>query len=824
MIEHRDPNLTAVSSVVTDHVSGLSTAYGRTDGAEISHPLRRAHELLRGRYLWAILLTFAGLLLGGIAGYKLLPVKYTSYGQLKVAPRIDRILAQTEENVTIMPMFGAFVEAEMSTITSRRVVDLAMSSDAWRSLGRGSTNAMVRQFAESLSVDHQRNGQTIDVSFTDVDPRVAEVGVQAVIEAYLRVREELDAQTETTRIRTLQSLLTQLTNQERAISAEIHEIASEFGTDTLELLHRAKIDELHQRQTELRTLELALASTASRSEQTADQQSSSIGQSPEQIALNDEDMREYLRRRRYLERDVAALGAKYGINHRLVRDPQRSLDALNSIIARYAEQYRRLHATTGSGTLVDGIGAMGMTFTTREQLEAYGTQLRKTVDDLLAETKALGDKNVEIGKLKDERQRVEGDLERTRQRLNDLNVESAVSGRITAISKGDRPLYPSNSGRRKQLAMLCAFLGGSLGASVMLLLGLFDPRMRSSDDVRWSAQTMRMLGILPNLPDNLTDPDQAAAAAYAVHHVRTMLQLSAGHKDQHVFAVTSPAPGTGKTSLTFALGLSFAHCGLKTLIVDADLVGAGLTTRSQAAVHPKIGHILRRAGLITADELEHALREAKQSGRKTGQILMNWGKLKAEDVDAALRRQSMELLGLLDVVHGKASLADCVQQIGLEKLDILPVGSATAQHATTLTPSAVRKIILTARERYDVILFDTGPILGSIEASIVAAQVEGVVLTVSRGEQRPLAIKAAEHLTAIGATLCGLVFNRADAEDVIRSSYASVYSRRMDGASTVLSLPPPARQDPQTRSMGPIATAVVSQTHASDSDSEHSDD
>jgi hypothetical protein len=66
-------------------------------------------------------------------------------------------------------------------------------------------------------------------------------------------------------------------------------------------------------------------------------------------------------------------------------------------------------------------------------------------------------------------------------------------------------------------------------------------------------------------------------------------------------------------------------------------------------------------------------------------------------------------------------------------------------------------------------MIDTGPILGSIEASLVCAAVDGVVLAVARGQQRPMVEKALSHLAAIGARLAGVVFNRAQANDFERS-------------------------------------------------------
>ena len=51
----------------------------------------------------------------------------------------------------------------------------------------------------------------------------------------------------------------------------------------------------------------------------------------------------------------------------------------------------------------------------------------------------------------------------------------------------------------------------------------------------------------------------------------------------------------------------------------------------------------------------------------------------------------------------------------------------------------------------------------------MCAAADGVVLTVARGQQRPMVEKALSHLAAIGARLAGVVFNRAQAHDFERS-------------------------------------------------------
>jgi capsular exopolysaccharide synthesis family protein len=289
------------------------------------------------------------------------------------------------------------------------------------------------------------------------------------------------------------------------------------------------------------------------------------------------------------------------------------------------------------------------------------------------------------------------------------------------------------------------FMGGaSLPIGLLLLIGLLDSRYRYSDETAHSVSGLTLLGILPNLPDRLSDPEQAAIAAHCVHQIRTMLQIN-GAEERRVFAVTSASPGDGKTSLTLALGLSYAACGTRTLLIDCDLIGAGLTSR------------------------------------------MN--------VNAAE--------GVLEAIANR-NLLSYIRQTDIADVALLPVGSAGNLHASTLSPAALRRLIEEAEKHFDTVLIDTGPILGSIEASLVCAAADATVLVVARGQQRPMVEKSLGHLVAIGARLSGVVFNRAQAHDFERS--ISGVSMRSVGT-----------HGPRQRGgrLGPIAKAVS--THVSPS-------
>jgi capsular exopolysaccharide synthesis family protein len=330
------------------------------------------------------------------------------------------------------------------------------------------------------------------------------------------------------------------------------------------------------------------------------------------------------------------------------------------------------------------------------------------------------------------------DLDAINQDFDGLNSQKALmTGQLEIISEPGIAAEPAHD-KRFQYALLGFLGGGFLPAGVAVLLGLLDGRLRYSDETHADLGGVPLLGILPNLPDLLTDPDQAATAAHCVHQIRTILQITGHNLDRRAFTVTSGSSGDGKTSLTLALGLSFAASGSRTLMIDGDLVGGGLTARLA----------------ITS---EHGVLEA----------------MAARDI--------------LPLVHN-TDVAD---------LFLLPVGRAMGGYTGSISPASVRKLVVDARSHFDVIIIDTGPILGSIEASPMAVAADGVILCVSRGQQRHLVDRALAHLHSIGAKLAGVVFNRAKSQDFERS-----ISR--------MSLHPMAGANGNGDRIGPVVTAVAS--------------
>ncbi|MEO0629108.1 MAG: hypothetical protein AAFY46_00080, partial [Planctomycetota bacterium] len=125
----------------------------------------------------------------------------------------------------------------------------------------------------------------------------------------------------------------------------------------------------------------------------------------------------------------------------------------------------------------------------------------------------------------------------------------------------------------------------------------------------------------------------------------------------------------------------------------------------------------------------------------------------------------------------------------------------------------VQQVVDWLRERFDVVLMDTGPVLGSLEAGLAVGLADQVLLVTPRGQAERLAQASITRLRRLGATNIGLVFNRADTTDLkqslsaasigapsLRQTQRKITERRLDqDASIVGSIPPPMESDPQPR-------------------------
>lgn len=747
---------------------------------QVQNPFLWFHQLMRGRYRWAVPLAIILATILGFAGYHFVAPVYQSSGLLQVEPVLPRVLYETEDKN--VPMFDEYIQTQIRLLESADLNNMIANSSEWlASTGVSKEAAGDVLSAGTLTADRPDDTQMIEVSFAHPDPEIAQATVSAAIEAYMQLRRQRELQSDTKRTQVLREQETTLSNQIRSRRDQIHEIASEYGSDTLQEMYRFKVEEMQKFKMQLNEAEsmLAAAKAVEDGEGSGSAGASSMSVTDMQLtelAQYDSQMRQYLNRRDQLNDQLKQLTSRFGDNHPQVREVRSELQIAEQRVQQHAEELRNGGLALG-GAGSNAVSGAGMN---PERLEARVEEVRQLYKQARDEAVELGRKNLKIQRLKDDITSLQARLDRTTTRLEELNIESTVGGRIRTLSAGGLPELPANTGTRLQATVLGAGAGGGLGIGLVALFGLLNPRFRDSVD----AGTFQapLLGVLPRLPKDLARSNAAALAADCVHHVRLMLQLSArGGKKARALTITSPDKGTGKTNLTLALGLSYASAGARTLLIDCDLAGHGLTHQTQAMVRRRLEEILHQEEWVDEDELERAMAIAASTGRPLGEVLLEIEAITPENLNRAFEHQPEPQRGVVDAIDGE-SLMDCVTPIGTEKLSVLPAGG-NVEDVGRISPAAFERLLSRARKRFDVILIDTGPIPGGLDASMVAAQADAVLVLASRGDRRRSVEQCIDKLQAIGARIAGLVFNRADADDLAHSGYRSTYGQPSGGTT-----------------------------------------
>lgn len=701
---------------------------------------KRLLMLMRGRYHWAILLAAVFGVTGMVAGYLKTIPEYRAVAVVHIEPVGPKIIYEVDN--TLNRRYDQFVNAQVATIQSSVVLDRAVADPRWdRAIGFLPESESMARLENGLQVyPPGRRQETITLYFNDPNPEVARAGVQAVLDAYLEQRRVNSERDESFVLRKVEERLQALTIESQRLHDRRSILTRDYGNrDAINDRYTSLSQELSRAEMGLVDLQRQVADLES--PDSAGSGSGMSGLELQRRAANDPNLAGLLAQRSQAQSQLDILtNMGRGEHHYSVKQVRAQLDNIQSQIDSYM--------TNGVGMMSPGPGGGGDEIAFLKDQEQ---SLIEQVAQLKSQTQELSGKLNELDNIEYSLASTRDKLAQAEKRMDQLTTEDQIAGNAVVLSPGDQlPSEPYNVGKRYQMAALGGIAGVALGFGIVLLVGIMDRKLRHADDATTGLHNARMLGILPSLPNDLSDPEQAALAAHAVHHIRTLLQIGVPPREEGgcVYAVTGAAAGSGKTSLSTALGLSFAASGSRTLMIDADIIAAGLTRRF-----------------------------ANKSA-----------------------------IGLLDACAG-TDLRQCVTETGIDNLDILSVGAAQPHQAGVMSPEALRHLIERTREVYDVVLVDTGPVLGSLEASSAAVVADSTVLVCSRGDQKTLTHKSLEHLQSLDARIAGVVFNHALDEDLAKSSYATMseaQSRRTE---------PPApidRLDPETSNLfGPLASAVA---------------
>ena len=200
-----------------------------------------------------------------------------------------------------------------------------------------------------------------------------------------------------------------------------------------------------------------------------------------------------------------------------------------------------------------------------------------------------------------------------------------------------------------------------------------DELAENSEDDRDGAERLLRLGLHDQFLLARNAPHSMAVEG--LRSVRAALHFTLRGARDKVLAVTSPTAGAGKTFASVNLAVLFAEAGQRVLLVDADL----------------------RRGKVAS-----------------------WFDLPVD-------------VGLAEVLAGHSPLADAVRPTVVNGLSVLPAGTHPSNPAELLMHPAMEACVQACKERYDLVLIDTSPVLAVADATFVA-NLAGATLLVLRAD------------------------------------------------------------------------------------------
>jgi len=136
-------------------------------------------------------------------------------------------------------------------------------------------------------------------------------------------------------------------------------------------------------------------------------------------------------------------------------------------------------------------------------------------------------------------------------------------------------------------------------------------------------------------------------------------------------------------------------------------------------------------------------------------------------VDSDLRRPTLHKLfkvannlGLTNYLLKQNTIAEIVQTTQVPGLDFMASGKLPNSSMGILGSAQMKQMIAELKQRYDFIFFDSPPILGVSDASILASEVDLVMQVIQyRRYPQPMTIRAKQMIEKVGGNFVGIVLN-----------------------------------------------------------------
>jgi capsular exopolysaccharide synthesis family protein len=325
--------------------------------------------------------------------------------------------------------------------------------------------------------------------------------------------------------------------------------------------------------------------------------------------------------------------------------------------------------------------------------------------------------------------------------LNEKYEESRISeagktANVRIIDPAKPPKAPFRPNKRLNI-VLGIFLGLGLGVAVSFLLEFLDDSIKTAEDIE--RMGLVLLGTIPvvKMADiakrmkregkyySKEDMDKVESKlitrfspkspiSEAYRSLRTNIHFANLDRPNKVILVSSSATKEGKSTTAANLAITIAQMGSKTLLLDSDL---------------------RRPAIHNFFKMDRSY-------------------------------------GLTNYLIGTMSFDEVIKKSDIPNLDIVTCGDIPPNPSEMLASRAMRTFLEEAKNRYDMVILDSPPVIAVTDAAILSTRVDGVIMVVASGfVNRREVQRAITLLRNVNARILGVLLNGLDIKKIYGSYY-----------------------------------------------------
>ena len=374
-------------------------------------------------------------------------------------------------------------------------------------------------------------------------------------------------------------------------------------------------------------------------------------------------------------------------------------------------------------------------------LEKKRIDLNKELEKVEKKTQVLMDKKMEFDRLKrrvDSYHDMTALLERKNQEALIRKAEKPEE--ITIVKPALLPTHPVNSPKTVATGAMGIVIGLVLGIVIGFVVETFDTSLGAIEDVEETLGT-QVLGIVPQAdakdikdglkekyPEGIKESTEKQLVYLVSHFVpksmmaesfralRTNIQFKEAEQKIEAIGIASTSPEEGKTLVAVNLAVTMAQAGMKVLLVGSDLRKPAIDKVFGVEMTPGLTDILMG---------NYPWRDTVKT--------------------------------VTDIIMGQMNTDEVMMTPGLDNLHLITSGPIPPNPAELIESERLTDFMEEAKKEYDIVLFDSTPILSTADAAILGTKVDGVLLVYRVGAvSRGLLRRSSAQLQQVNCNIMGV--------------------------------------------------------------------